>query len=141
MRYISFIFAVLLILFSGKSVAAGNSKFYYTYPMPRKVTPTDPLRIHPAFQVPDFPERYVWVVDGKIGSKEVHKDQVPLYSFKDGPGTPAGFIPVGSEVTLDYFRRAGNVIYYAVVPPETKSVDPNMVLWLSGQFIKPKSLR
>ncbi len=131
-----FCFAFLI----STSVMAG-SNFYYTYPMPRKTTPTDPLRMSPAYQISDHPENYIWDVDGKIGETEVHKDQVPLYSFKSGPGTPAGFIPVGTEVTLNYFRRAGKVTYYAVVEPDQKNVNPQTVLWLSGRFIKAKSLR
>ena len=131
----------LFFAFNLANLAFGKSGIYYTYPMPRKTTPTDPLRINPAFQVPDHPERYVWVIDGKIGSKEVFKEQVPLYSFKNGLGTPAGSIPVGTEVTLDYFRRAGKVTYYAVVTPETKDVNPVTTLWVSGVFVKPKSLK
>lgn len=108
---------------------------HYTHPQPPHVKPSDPMRVSPAFEVPQHPERYTWKVTGKMAGKDIFPDGVPVYDFSGGSRGKVGTIPVGTEIKLDAFKNVGYVHYYQL--PWT-GPGPKFV-WISGNFIEPAS--
>lgn len=108
---------------------------HYTYPQAPHVKPADPMRVSPAFEVPQHPERYTWKVTGKMAGKDIYPEGVPVYDFSGGSRGKVGTIPVGTEIKLDAFKNVGYVHYYQL--PWT-GPGPKFV-WISGNFIEPAS--
>lgn len=122
-----------IIAMAWLSVGAGplrdKGKPFLTYPMPPKPTPVDPLRMIPAVQVPEEPEKFIWkLVLPKFaaGAKEV-----PVFRFDERlKPIKVGSLPLGTIVKLDTFMAHGKNHYYAV--PWQKSTG-----WINGVFIAP----
>ena len=118
----------------GKAKAAAKGKVTFTYPQPPKLRPTDPLTTNPAMAVPEFPERYTFKITTKIGGKDVAPGGAPIYGRTP---KPIGNLAEGTEIKITQFRRAGDLIFYAV--PSGK--DGKETAWVSGIYVKAAAYR
>ncbi len=125
--------ALLVFLAPSATLAADGKKIHHTYYQPPKVKPADPMRVSPAYEVPQDPEKFTWKVVGTIGGKTVYPSAVPVYDFTDNHRGRVGEIPIGTEVKLDFFRPVGSVHYYQI---PWEGPGPKLV-WISGLYIAP----
>jgi len=106
-----------------------KGKPFLTYPMPPKATPVDPLRIAPAVQIPEDPERFIWQLVTPKFSSGIR--DVPVFRFDDRlKPIKVGSLPLGTTVKLEKFMAHGKTNFYAV--PWQKSIA-----WINGVFIAP----
>lgn len=122
-----------LILATVSSLGAGPLRYkgkpYLTYPMPPKSTPDDPLKVVPAFQVPEEPEKFIWKLTAPKHAMGI--TEVPVFSVNDrGDPSKVGVLPIGTIVQLDKFWAHGKIHFYSV--PWQGGLG-----WISGAFIAP----
>jgi hypothetical protein len=108
-----------------------------TNPNPPKIK-IDPISmINLGTEVPSPPDKYTYVVSGKIGGFEVYKDKVPLWELHGSLGRiQIGEVPVGSTIKLENINKYAGTTYYGV--PLTKkigNVDLNYYGWLEGSCV------
>lgn len=124
---------ICLMVFALFSVGATPLRYkgkpYHTYPMPPKATPDDPLRITPATQVPEDPERIVWRLVAPKFSKGVK--EVPVFRFDERlKAIKVGSLPLGTSVKLEKFMAHGKTNFYAIPWQNTTA-------WINGVFVSP----
>jgi hypothetical protein len=120
-------------------LAAGRGKPTWTYPMPAKQKPADPMAQSPGAHVPESPERFVW----KTAPRPNVKDQlaVPVFQVSDdGRLTKVGTMPFGQTVTLETTRLGQREHYYGVAWGEAVPGKPRQTAWISGVYIVPAGL-
>ncbi len=99
--------------------------------MTPKIIPTSPLKIDPAFAVPDPFEAYSFKTAEINPKKPLGKIRVYDFDFR-GRRILLGEIPVGQVVPLESFRRFSNEHYYSF-----KYNDK--IGWLAGRSIAIES--
>lgn len=92
----------------------GSGKSKYTYPQPPKTVAVPPSSMRPGSQVPEFPERYIWKLTGKMYGMMSNKanEDISVYSFSSGQRSLVGQAKAGEEITLDEFRPVGRSLFY-----------------------------
>jgi hypothetical protein len=105
------------------SSAAKGPRKTWTYPMPQRPKPTDPLAKHPAYEVPQSPESIVWKTAAPKTGPNKNVTELPVYSFgSDNRRVRIGTVAVGTDVKLETFRVYGRVNYYAIpCDPDTRA--------------------
>ena len=129
---------ILALLVATEALAA-ERRVTFTYPMPAKLRPADPMAIAPGSEIPQHPERFTWKTAPRPrADKKPSTDKtVPVYMEDDG-GHPTivGSLPVGTEVKLETVRTFGRAHYYAV-PWEAKPGQANKTAWIAGANVVP----
>lgn len=107
-----------------------KGKPFLTYPMPPKATPSDPLKIFPAMQVPEDPQLYIWTLIAPKFSADIK--EVPVFRFDERlKPIKVGSLPLGTTVKLEKFMPHGKTHFYSVP-------WKNSIAWVNGVFIAPK---
>lgn len=131
MRVVRTIILLFSIFLLPGAKALGQSpraqKKFWTYPMTPKIKATSPLKVSPAFQIPDPIESYRFKIIEINQKKPTGKARV--YLFDDwGRRVLAGELPVGQKVTLEGFRRFSDEHYYLIK-------DGNRAVWIGGKAL------
>jgi hypothetical protein len=121
---------IVMAVFACFVVGAGPLRYkgkpFLTYPMPPKATADDPLRITPAMQIPEDPDRIIWKLVSPKFSKGIK--EVPV--FERLKPTKVGSLPLGTTVKLEKFMGHGKTNFYAVPWQNTTA-------WINGVFVSP----
>lgn len=115
-------------------LAIGVDGIHYTYPMPRKVVPADPLNINLGEQIPLGQDRYQFVT---ASSKYVGTDEIFVYLIDSSRRrSKIGTVPPGTGVTMTAVAAVGKTIYYEIpwTGPGTAKTA-----WVSGYNLKATS--
>ena len=95
--------------------------------MPPKIKPTSPLKVSPAFQIPDPIDSYKFKII-EINPKK-NTGKVTVYTFDSrGRRVLAGEISVGQKVVLEGFRRFSDEHYYLIK-------DGDKGVWVGGKAL------
>ncbi len=124
----------------GPAVAGAGSK--YTYPQPGKPSVYSMKSIRPAYQIPENPEKYTWLLTSKVDGRDpvTPTDNVPVYSFLfTGKRVQVGYAKVGDEIIMEDIRPVGKAVYYRYAwkggkPPEKDGTPGDY--WVSGSNIE-----
>lgn len=158
-NYVNFYFqglkitlALLLSMFPTLSLSQSHKKDsappknWTTYWNTAQIKPNDPLAIFPELQVPEFPEKYRWIVknldDSPSQTNNSVQDQVPIYRYDPSEEKfyKKGTIAVGTEITLDKVVGFNRILYYGFLNPNSKPSNQQYVSqdydWISGLNIK-----
>jgi hypothetical protein len=106
-----------------------KGKSFWTYPMPPKQPPNDPLALTPSSQVPEDPEKFIWKLAAPKHAPSV--TEAPVF-YMDAVSRPVkvGSLPMGTIVKLEQVRAQSKIHYYAI--PWKGQTG-----WISGVFITP----
>ncbi len=128
------------VLAASPAFAAGK-KFTWTYPMPPRAKPTDPMTVTVAKHIPEFPERYTWKTVAPSYAKAAA--DVRVFSFgRDGQPVALGAIPLATAITFETFRFFGGFYYYSIPWPlgaQPAAGVPPTLAWVRGDHIAPAS--
>jgi hypothetical protein len=138
-NFLKFLLVIVVILPSW----VADAKKASTYPMPpRKLNQSpnplhkNPERIDPAMEVPVNLDDLKFTVKGSYAGTEFYKEKVPLWTFHDNFNDfESGFIPVGTEIKLEYFISRFSRHYYEVKNYRESSGE-GATAYLDGRFIK-----
>ena len=123
---------LLLVLGLVSTLGIAQGKIHYTYPMPRKVKPADPLNVNPGFQVPEFQDNYQFV---SAPSKYAGTDKILVFSIENNRRARIGSMPAGTAIKMTSIAVVGKTIYYAV-PWQIPGAGRPQIAWISGLNIK-----
>jgi hypothetical protein len=124
----------------GKGPAVAGTGYKYTNPQPPKPTVYSMNSIRPAYQVPDTPEKFRWVLTEKLDGRDPigNSKEVPVYGFlNSGQRVQVGTVQPGEEVQLDEIRPVGKSIYYKYAWKGTANKrELAEDFWVSGSNIE-----
>ncbi len=99
----------------GKGPAVAGTGYKHTYPQPPKPTVYSMKSIRPAYQVPENPEKYKWLLTTRVDGREPASpsEDVPVYGFlSNGQRVMVGYAKSGEEIILEEIRPLGKATYY-----------------------------
>jgi hypothetical protein len=104
----------------------------------------DEKDITPGFEVPEYPDRYVWKTTLKYNGNDLGFTNIRVFLFtSSGRSGAVGEIPAGTEVEIKEVKAAGGNLYYSVpFVHNPKGINPDQqYAWVQGAHLYAASKR